>query len=385
MFLELTKQRNPKLIEAAIKLHQQGLILPDTYVLDLDMIEENAKKIKEKADQYQIELFYMTKQFGRNPLVAKKIVEAGITYAVVVDYKEALTMMEHNLPIGNVGHLVQVPVHLLEKIIAYSPKYVTVFSNEMLKKINDVAKKMDVVQKVLIKVVESTDEIYEGQFGGYHLNQIEQLVKEAKSLKNVQIAGITSFPCFLFNGKDDLIPTNNVKTIDKAKNIFKEHGIEIQELNIPSATCCKTIPLIKQIGGTQGEPGHALTGTTPLHAKLDLEELPSMVYVSEISHSLDGNSYFYGGGYYRRGHLKNILVIDEKGNCTSDIVRPFGNESIDYYLSSEQVHSIGSTVISAFRTQIFVTRSDVAVVSGISEGNPKVEGIYNSLGNLIRR
>lgn len=78
-------------------------------------------------------------------------------------------------------------------------------------------------------------------------------------------------------------------------------------------------------------------------------------------------------------------MIDEKGNCTSDIVRPFGNESIDYYLSSEQVHSIGSTVISAFRTQIFVTRSDVAVVSGISEGNPKVEGIYNSLGNLIRR
>ncbi|MGX6962355.1 YhfX family PLP-dependent enzyme [Vagococcus xieshaowenii] len=385
MFLELTKRRNPKLIEAASQLHKQGLILPDTYVLDLDMITHNAKVMKEKADKYKLELFYMTKQFGRNPLVSRKIVEAGISHAVVVDFKEALIMMEHNLPIGNVGHLVQVPKNMLERIIAYGPKFITVFSNEMLNNINTVAQKLNKVQQVLIKVVEPTDEIYEGQFGGYHLEDLEELIAIAKKLDNIKIAGITSFPCFLFDGEKELKPTNNVKTINTARNIFKKHGIEVQELNIPSATCCTTIPLIKGIQGTQGEPGHALTGTTPLHAKLDLEELPSMVYVSEISHSLDGHSYFYGGGYYRRGHLENILVIDKDENYSKDTVAPFGNESIDYYLESNKVHPVGSTVIAAFRTQVFVTRSDVAVVSGISSGTPKLEGIYNSLGNLIRR
>ena len=51
----------------------------------------------------------MTKQFGRNPYVAQKIHDAGIEKAVVVDFKEALIMMEQGLPLGNVGHLVQIP------------------------------------------------------------------------------------------------------------------------------------------------------------------------------------------------------------------------------------------------------------------------------------
>jgi hypothetical protein len=42
MFLDVTVRRNSSLIEAAIKLHQRGLITPNTYVLDLDRIVENA-------------------------------------------------------------------------------------------------------------------------------------------------------------------------------------------------------------------------------------------------------------------------------------------------------------------------------------------------------
>lgn len=385
MFLEVTKRRNPQLVEAAIKLHQEGVILPDTYVLDLDRIEGNVKYLKKQADEAGIELFYMTKQIGRNPLVSQAIKNAGIENAVVVDYKEALIMMEHNLPIGNVGHLVQVPIRLLEKIVAYGPKFMTVFSIEMLEKINTSAQKLGKKQKILLKVIEPTDEVYEGQFGGFHLAELRELALATKKMTNIEISGITSFPCFLYDGESQLNPTNNVKTIEKAKEILKESGINITELNIPSATCGKTIPFIQQLGGTQGEPGHALTGTTPLHAKLDLEELPSMVYVSEISHNLDGKAYLYGGGYYRRGHFDNALIVEENGQQETDQVESFGNESIDYYLSTKNSHPVGSTVLAAFRTQIFVTRSDVAVVSGISQGKPKVEGLYNSLGNLIRR
>ncbi|MEG0255560.1 MAG: YhfX family PLP-dependent enzyme [Vagococcus sp.] len=385
MFLEATKRRNPKLIEAAVMLHQDGVILPDTYILDLDQIVENAKGLKAQADEVGIELFYMTKQIGRNPLVSEAIKNAGIKHAVVVDFKEALIMMENKLPIGNVGHLVQVPTRLLEKVVDYGPKFMTVFSLEMLEKINEAAKKVGKTQRILLKVIEPTDEIYEGQFGGFHLNELEKVAQLSNNLENITISGITSFPCFLFDGESDLKPTNNIQTIEKATKILADNGIAISELNIPSATCSKTIPLIKGINGTQGEPGHALTGTTPLHAKMDLAEVPSMLYVSEISHNLDGKAYFYGGGYYRRGHLENLLVVNEEKEQTQDKVEGFGNESIDYYLTAAHTHAVGSTVLAAFRTQIFVTRSDVAVVSGIQSGQPKVEGIYNSLGNLIRR
>ncbi|MDN4592478.1 hypothetical protein NWF35_00825 [Polycladomyces subterraneus] len=39
----------------------------------------------------------------------------------------------------------------------------------------------------------------------------------------------------------------------------------------------------------------------------------------------------------------------------------------------------------AFRTQVFVTRSDVAVVKGLSSGKPELVGIYDSLGKEISR
>jgi predicted amino acid racemase len=99
---------------------------------------------------------------------------------------------------------------------------------------------------------------------------------------------------------------------------------------------------------------------------------------------LDGRAYFYGGGYYRRGHFGSAM-IDCGDSLVTDSVEPFSNDNIDYYLSTSNEHTVGSTVIAAFRTQIFVTRSDVAVVSGIQKGTPKIEGIYDSLGNLIRR
>ena len=40
MLLDMTQQRNPKLIEASLELHQQGAISPNTYVLDLDTVNQ---------------------------------------------------------------------------------------------------------------------------------------------------------------------------------------------------------------------------------------------------------------------------------------------------------------------------------------------------------
>lgn len=384
MFMESIKQRNPKLIQASIDLHQSGSIFPDTYVLDLDSIKENAVKIAEEAKKNQIELFFMLKQIGRNPAVAKMLIEAGIKHAVVVDFKEAQVMMDNNIPLGNVGHLVQVPESLLKKIMIYGSKYMTVYTVEKLKSINAIAKELGIKQKVLLRIVDEEDELYPGQYGGFTINELPSLICQFKKLENIEIAGITSFPCFLYDAKEGYLkPTHNVETVHEAKKILEREGFPIKELNMPSATSVYTLPFLKEIGGTQGEPGHALTGTTPMHAKENLAERPAMLYVSEVSHNFKEKAYVYGGGFYRRGHLENIL-IDQNGKKIESRINPLADENIDYYLEADMTLPVGATAIMAFRTQVFVTRSEVALVSGIQDGVPKLEGIYDSQGKYLR-
>ncbi len=379
----MMKQENPTLIDAGIHLHQTGQILPDTYILDLDTIRLNAAVMLERAKEVGIELFFMLKQIGRNPLIAKELMAIGYRGAVVVDFKEALVMMENQIPLCNVGHLVQIPDQLLEKIMIYGAEYITVFSVEKLKQINDMAKKIGIKQKVLLKVVAKDDQMYEGQFGGFLLAGLAEKSTLFHAFDAVEISGITSFPCFLFDETyTTLAQTNNVETIEKAQAILRQEGFTVPELNVPSASCSETFPFIKEIGGTQAEPGHALTGTTPLHAYKVQPEKPALVYVSEISHNFKGKSYFYGGGYYRRGHLHSTLIADTNVRV-EDKVESFSDESIDYYLSTSTEHTIGATVIAAFRTQIFVTRSNVAVVKGISAGKPEIVGIFDSQGRRI--
>ena len=202
MFLDLVNRRNRSLVDFAVKLHQDGEILPDTYVIDLDAVIQNAKYMSETANKENVELYYMLKQIGRNPFIARAIAEnTDIKKAVVVDYKEALRMMEEALPLGNVGHLVQIPDALLEKIISYGTDYITVYSFEKVQQIIRVANRLKKHQKLLLKVIEKDDNIYDGQYGGFHLSDLNDVITIVKESEWVEIGGLTSFPCFLFDGK----------------------------------------------------------------------------------------------------------------------------------------------------------------------------------------
>ena len=383
MFLSSLEKYNPQLIEYAVKLHQNGEILPDTYVIDLEAIKSNTKKMVTIAKKYQVELLYMTKQFGRNPIVAQAIEKAGIKSAVVVDYREAEMFMYYGLHIGNVGNLVQMPRHLVKSILAYGTKYVTVYSMSNLKYINQIARQLGIKQKVIFKVIGEQDELYPGQVGGLTLTEFATNFAKIISLSNIELVGITCFPALLFNDRSKKIePTANLKTVEAVKAIFKEHDYPLNVISLPSATCSASIPLIKKLGGNEGEPGHGLSGTTPLHAESKQPEQPAYCYVSEISHNFRKHGYFYGGGYYRRGHLNNALVFNGKQQYKCKVL-PFDDKSIDYYLELDTAYPEGSTVITDFRTQIFVTRSAVAVVDGLQSGNPKLLDLYDSQGRLM--
>lgn len=381
MFLDIIQEKNPHLIKVAIELHQSGEILPDTYVLDVDAILENGRALCEKAKENGVKLYAMTKQFGRVPYLAKKLVEIGFDGVVTVDFKEALVMMDNGVKLGNVGHLVQIPSALVDKVVRHNPEIITVYSLEKIKEIDEVAKNYGKVQDIMLRVLERDSKIYSGQSGGFYLDEIERVAKEVLNLKNVRINGLTSFPCFLYNCKKNAIEgTKNIETIKKAEKMLKEMEIVVEQLNMPSATSLENIESIKEHGGTHGEPGHALTGTTPFNSVNFEGEIPAIVYVSEISHNLDSNSYCYGGGHYRRSGMCSVLVGKKFKEMRRCLVEAPTMESIDYYFEVSGNNGVGETVVGAFRTQIFVTRSSVVLVEGIKSGNPQIIGVYDSLG-----
>lgn len=383
MFIEQTLRKNTELVRAAFALHQEEKILPDSYLVDLDSLLENAKKILEAGKQEKIKLFFMLKQLGRNPYIGKKLVELGYEGAVAVDFREAQVLMKAGIPIGNVGHLVQIPDALLSKLVAWGPQVITVYSLDKIKKIDMAAREREVVQGILLRVYDKDDLLYSGQTAGFSLDELPWILESTlKTCTNIAIRGVTSFPCYLYDEKQkDIVPTNNLNTVKKAAELLKAAGVEADIINTPSATCVRTIKKMKEWGGNCGEPGHGLAGTTPFHACCEAEELPAVVYVSEISHNFMGNAYCYGGGHYRRSHVSNVLVGKKLEDAKRLQVIPPSDESIDYHFGISGECQVGDTAVMAFRYQIFVTRSDVVLLKGVASGHPEIIGIYDSMGN----
>lgn len=381
MFVNKLQKENPQFVQALVQLHQEGKLLPDSYVIDLEQFRANAAAIKAAADEKGIRLYFMLKQIGRNPVLGRILTDMGYAGAVVVDFKEAQVMMRHNIPIGNIGHLVQIPEAMVEEVVAYGPEVITVYTADKVRSISRAAQKLGKTQSILIRVYDDNDMIYSGQTAGISLADLPAFLAEIQELPGIQVAGITSFPCFLYDEKaEDIVSTPNLQTVLKAKQILVDNGIQPRVINTPSTTSVRTLELMAQAGCNCGEPGHGLTATTPAHVHRDLPEKSCIAYVSEVSHNFDGLGYCYGGGFYRRGHVENALVGRNGKALRAMKVIPPSAESIDYHFGLSQECTVGETVIMAFRFQIFVTRSDVVLLEGIRQGQPKVVGVYDSLG-----
>jgi predicted amino acid racemase len=152
LFLDLTLRRNPELLDFAFYLHQNGKILPDTYVIDLDAVLQNGRYMIDEGNRNGLELYIMTKQFGRNPLVTSELMKLGFHGTVVVDYKEARVMFENGIPVGHIGHLVQIPSHYVNEVIKMNPTYITVYSIEKAKELNEACRQQGKRQKITVRI-----------------------------------------------------------------------------------------------------------------------------------------------------------------------------------------------------------------------------------------
>jgi len=386
MFLGQIEKYNPNLIKTAVELHQAGEIPPSCFIIDLDTVAENTRAIVKAAQQNGLSLYFITKQVGFNPIFANEVCKNGIEKAVAVDWKEALTMMQHHIPLGHVGHLVQIPTKYLSQILKANPEVITIFSIEKAQQLSEFAKEQGINIKILIKVIDHDSFVYSGQEGGILLDDLEKSLDAISDFSNLEIAGVTSFPCTIFDlDQKQYIPTPNLETLQKAATILeKRYQSEHLQINAPGNSCSDIFPLLTNYGATHAEPGNALTGTTPLHAISKQPEIPALIHVSEISHHFQNTLYCYGGGLYRRSTVSRAIIGNNPADMAEARVIAPQKTSIDYYVGlktkeKKDIH-IGDTVLWSSRAQIFVTRSSVAVVKGIHTNNPALVGIYDSFG-----
>jgi predicted amino acid racemase len=398
VFLDVLRRRNPGFVEAAIALHQARAIPAPVFLLDLDAMAANARALATESESLGLTAYAMAKQFGRNPAAISAVADAGIGAFVAVDMACAAAIHRAGERLGHLGHLVQVPEGQTDAGLACGPRHWTVFNREKAQAISDTVQRAGASpQPVLLRVHQDGDEFYSGHEGGFALSDIASAARDIERLPGATVAGVTSFPALLFDpATGGLRLTRNAQTLAEAAHALRRAGYERVEINAPGTTSVAGLRLLAEAGATQVEPGHALTGTTPLHAVRDLEEIPAMLYLTEVLHKHEDRAYCFGGGFYVDPVLGDYQVRCLLGR---DAEQALGGEpapatipapgAIDYYgqIEGPRAHAarVGDTAIFGFRAQAFFSRASIVPVAGIAAGTPQVLGVFTPDGNRDQR
>lgn len=395
MYLQRLVERNPGLMAAAVELHQSGRIPPNTWVIDLDAIADNARSLAAEARRLGLTTYVMSKQYARNPYVTFVAIAHGLYKTVAVDMPGALQMRRYGIPVGHIGHLEQIPKHLVADAVAMRPDVITVYNVDHARWIEAAAAGQGIVQDLLMRVYAPGDVFFPGQEGGFPEETVTRAATAIQALPHVRIVGVTAFPCVAYNANPDdppAQPTPNFHTILRAAETLRRLGVEIAQINAAGNTSTMTMSMLAEMGATHVEPGHGLLGTTPTHAfRGDLPERPTYTYVSEISHHVADQAYAYGGGLfqdiYQPGYTARALV-----GSTWEAAR---DNPVDYHHDIEQIidyHAVlspgsrctaGDTVLFGFRTQMQMTRSYVAPIFGVSTGDIQLPYLFDHANTAL--
>ena len=397
MFLQSLLRKNPAFVETVVALHQSGSIPANSYAVDLDAISANTSHLMGEARALGLTVYAMTKQLGRAPGVLDAMTGAGVDGYVAVDMGCARPIAANGHNLGHIGHLVQVAAGEAGEAMAMQPDYWTVFSPNKAAEASAAATRSGRVQDLLVRVFAPGDEFYSGHEGGIPLEELPAMIGHIAGLPGVRFAGLTTFPALLFDPATGRARTTpNMATLTRAAESVQQHRGEDQEnlqINAPGTTSTAVLAQLAEAGATQVEPGHGLTGTTPLHAVGDLPEQPAVCYVSEVAHIHQGTPFCFGGGLYIDpvfgDYQTTAVVAHDPSEATTkpmavDMPDP---AAIDYYAKlkpeSDRTVSEGDTVVFGFRIQAFVTRAFVVGVAGVRSGAPSVAGIWDVLGNPV--
>jgi predicted amino acid racemase len=341
----------------------------------------NAQALALEARRLDLRTYVMSKQHNRNPYINALASQAGLGKIVAVDATCALHTIRYGGSLGHVGHLNQIPRHLIPAILKARPEVWTVYSLEQARFINEAARDLGLTQALMLRVWQKGDVFFKGQEAGFELGELPAACAAVQRLDQVRIVGATAFPCMQYNEtrRDKLRLTPNAATVMRAVACLEAQGIAVSMVNMPGNTSTLNMALLKNAGATHVEPGNAILGTTPSNAfTTRMPERVAFAYVSELSHFYRGRAYALGGGCYHTNYSRRIPAllgasweqarrnrVDYDWNIRQDI-----DYHMQFRLRKGQSAQVGDSVVLAYRTQMHMTRAYVAVVSGISGHRP---------------
>ena len=395
--LEIIERSNPALIEAACRLHQRGDIPPDCYVVDLEVVRENARQLAERAAANNLRLYAMTKQFNRNPSILAAIRSAGIDKFVAVDIEGARALNAQGLDVAHVGHLAQIPRFWIPEVLSMRPDVWTVYGYENARMVSAAATAMGVRQDLLLKVSGPEDFAFAGQEGGIPAEQVVETTRRIGRLPGVRTVGVTGFPTVDYDhAANRLAALPNLATVvEAARQVREELGFEMPQINCPGNSSCASMDLIAAHGGTDAEPGSAFWGMAPQQLFGDDSGRPGQVYLTEVSHRARDRVMVIGGGFYPARQdgpweVSAALVGDRPDALAGNRVPAGlpGARWIDYYAwlypGPGQSVRPGDSAVFFFRPQVFNARSaHVAALDGVQQGKPTVVSIHDKANRRI--
>ena len=269
--------------------------------------------------------------------------------------------------------------------------YWTVFNEEKAAEAARAAAAQGHEQALIARIQAPGDTFYSGHEGGFDAGAVEAVADALDRTPGGRFAGLTTFPALLFDeASGEARPTPNLATLREAASRLGKQGRRDIVINAPGTTSARVMAALADGGATQVEPGHGLTGTTPLHARTDLPERPAMLYLTEVSHFHQGRAYCFGGGLYidpvfEPYPLKALVGRDPEVALTQEVAAATPDPAmIDYYgqLMPEphQRVSVGDTVIFGFRAQAFFTRAVIVPIAGVASGRPEAKGVWTTDG-----
>ncbi|MDE2702365.1 MAG: YhfX family PLP-dependent enzyme [Chloroflexi bacterium] len=396
--LEIVERTNPALIESTCRLHQRGDIPPDCYVVDLEVVRENAARLAERAEANDLRIYAMTKQFNRNPSILEAISSAGVEKFVAVDIEGARAISAQGLDVAHVGHLSQIPRFWIPEVLSMRPDVWTVYGHENAKAISEAATARVIRQDLLLKVTGPDDFTFAGQEGGIPVKQVVDFARNIRDLPGVRIVGVTGFPTVDYDHDANRLTAlpNMATVVDAARRVQEELGIEMPQINCPGNSSCASMDLIAAHGGTDAEPGSAFWGMAPQQLFGDDVGRPGQVYLTEVSHRARDRVMVYGGGFYPARQdgpwaVSAALVGDQPDSLSGNRVPAEipAARWIDYYAwlypDAGQIVRPGDSAIFFFRPQVFNSRSaHVAAIEGVQQGEPTVISVHDKANRRIR-
>ena len=391
MFLKALQARNRVFLEAAVALHRAGHVPAGAYLLDLDTMTENARLMNAEAARLGLDVLAMTKQIGRNPPALDALKAGGIDRFVAVDMACARPIHASGHGLAHIGHLGQIPRHDAAEAAAMRADYWTVFNEQKAAEAARAAAAHGHEQALIARIQAPGDTFYSGHEGGFDAAAVEAVADALDRAPGGRFAGLTTFPALLFDeASGEARPTPNLATLSEAASRLGKQGRQGIVINAPGTTSARVMAALAEGGATQVEPGHGLTGTTPLHARTDLPERPAMLYLTEVSHLHQGRAYCFGGGLYidpvfAPYPLKALVGPDPEAALAQEVDAATPDPAmIDYYgqllPERHQRAQVGDTVIFGFRAQAFFTRAVIVPVAGVASGRPEAKGVWTTDG-----